>query len=91
MDDDSFDAEIRTRMSAGLELVGEDVGTPIIAFRCPDGTKRGIFGPVITKVPDTEQSLRVWDAMETFTTMDGFWELKRTRTERPEFGDRPDV
>jgi len=90
-DDEQWDAEILTRMNAGLELVGDDVGTPIIAFRCPDGTKRGIFGPVITKVPDTEQSLRVWDAMETFTTMDGFWELKRTRTERPEFGTRPDV
>ncbi len=90
-DDEQWDAEIRTRMNAGLELVGNDVGTPIIAFRCPDGTKRGIFGPVITKVPDTEQSLRVWDAMETFTTMDGFWELKRTRTERPEFGTRPDI
>ena len=24
-----------------------------------------------------------------FVTTDGFWELKRTRTERPEFGDRP--
>jgi hypothetical protein len=56
---------------------------------CPDGTKRGIFGPVITRVPDAEQSLKVWDAMETFTTMDGFWEIKRTRTERAEFGERP--
>jgi hypothetical protein len=38
-----------------------------------------------------EQSLEVWDAMETLAAMDGFWELKRTRTERPEFGERPDV
>ena len=90
-DDEHWDTEIRTRMNVGLELVGDDVGTPIIAFRCPDGTKRGIFGPVITKVPSTEQSLKVWDAMETFTTMDGFWELKRTRTEGPEFGTRPNV
>jgi hypothetical protein len=35
--------------------------------------------------------LRFWDAMKVFVTTDGFWELKRTRTERPEFGDRPDV
>ena len=90
-DDERWDAEIRTRMDAGLELVGNDVGTPIIAFRCDDGTKRGIFGPVITKVPDTEQSLKFWDAMHVFTTTDGFWELKRTRTQPPEFGDRPDV
>ena len=90
-DDERWDAEIRTRMDDGLALVGDDVGTPIIAFRCDDGTKRGIFGPVITEVPDTEQSLKFWDAMVVFTTTDGFWELKRTRTERPDFGDRPDV
>ncbi len=89
--DESFDAEIRTRMDAGLALVGQDVGTPIIAFPDPaaEGGRSGIFGPVITRVPDTERSLAVWDAMVTLTTTPGFWELKRTRTERPEFGDRP--
>jgi hypothetical protein len=90
-DDESWDGEIRRRMDEGLALVGSDVGTPIIAFVCPDGTKRGIFGPVITKVPDTDQSLAFWDAMGVFVTTDGFWELKRTRTERPEFGERPEV
>ena len=68
-----------------------DVGTPIIAFTGDDGVKRGIFGPVITRVPDAGQSLKVWDAMEAFTTMDGFWELKRTRTEGPAVGERPPV
>jgi hypothetical protein len=29
--------------------------------------------------------------MEAFTTMDGFWELKRTRTESPDPGERPAV
>ena len=82
---------VRTGMDAGLELVGNDVGTPIIAFTASDGVKRGIFGPVITRVPTGEQALRVWDAMEAFTTMDGFWELKRTRSEGPNVGDRPDV
>lgn len=90
-DDEGWDAEIRTRMDTGLALVGNDVGTPIIAFTGDDGVKRGIFGPVLTRVPDREQSLRVWDAMQTFTTMDGFWELKRTRTEGPEPGERPDI
>ena len=90
-DDERWDAEIRTRMDQGLALVGDNVGTPIIAFRCEDGTKRGIFGPVMTQVPDTDRSLAFWDAMVVFATTDGFWELKRTRTERPEFGARPDV
>ena len=87
-DDDSWDPEIRERMDAGLALVGTDVGTPIIAFTTADG-KIGIFGPVITRVPEGAEALDLWDAMVTMTTMDGFWELKRTRTERPDFGTRP--
>jgi hypothetical protein len=90
-DDEQWDAEIRTRMDAGLALVGSDVGTPIIAFECSDGEKRGIFGPVITRVPSGDKALTVWDAMESLATMDGFWELKRTRTEPPEFGERPNI
>ena len=90
-DDESWDVELRRRMDAGLELVGNDVGTPIIAFTCTDGTKRGIFGPVLTRVPPTETSLEVWDAMVALTRLDGFWELKRTRTERPDLGPRPEV
>jgi len=90
-DDEKWDVEIETRMAQGLALVGDDVGTPIIAFTADDDVKRGIFGPVITRVPTGEQALKVWDSMHHFTTMDGFWELKRTRTERPEFGDRPDI
>ena len=90
-DDTRWDAEIRTRMDEGLALVGNDVGTPIIAFGCDDGTKRGIFGPVITEVPDSDTAVRFWDAMKVFVTTDGFWELKRTRTTGPEFGARPDV
>jgi len=85
-DDASFDAEIRSRMDDGLALVGQDVGTPIIAFDSPEGRK-GIFGPVISKMPTDSPAL--WDAMVTMATMDGFWELKRTRTEDPHFPARP--
>ena len=87
-DDESFDAIIREKMDAGLELVGDDVGTPIIAFDTPEG-KVGIFGPVISRAPQGEEGLALWDSMVTMATMDGFWELKRTRTESPDFGERP--
>jgi hypothetical protein len=88
-DDADWDKEIRTRMDAGLDLCGDDVGTPIIAFDDRNGVRQGYFGPVITRVPSTEDSLAMWDALQTMMNIDGFWELKRTRTERPEFGDRP--
>ena len=87
--DDTYDDEVRRRHDAGLALVGNDVGTPIIALDDPGGRRQGIFGPVITRVPGREESLVLWDAMVSMMSIDGFWELKRTRTERPEFGERP--
>jgi hypothetical protein len=89
--DESWDTVIRTGMEDGLSLVGNDVGTPIIAFTAEDGVRRGVFGPVITKVPPPEQSLAIWDAMRTLTEMDEFWELKRTRTTAPIIPARLDL
>ena len=88
-EDESWDAVIREKMDAGLELVGQDVGTPIIGFEKDTGEKIGIFGPVISRAPQGEQGLALWDAMVTMSTMDDFWELKRTRTVGPDFGERP--
>jgi len=88
-DDEKWDVEIRSRMDAGLALTGDDVGTPIIAFEDRIGVKQGYFGPVITKVPPHEESLAMWDALIAMMSIDGFWELKRTRTESPQFPTRP--
>jgi hypothetical protein len=88
-DDDSWDAVIKEKMAVGLELAGTDIGTPIIALDNDDGDRVALFGPVITRVPSREQSLRLWDCFVDLAKIPGFWELKRTRTERPEFGDRP--
>lgn len=90
-DDAGWDAEIERRMAVGLELAGTDIGTPIMAFDDAAGEKVAIFGPVITRVPSREESVEVWDAVVTLTTTPGFWELKRTRTERPEFGSPPEL
>lgn len=90
-DDDTWDGEIRRRMDIGLALCGDDVGTPIIAMDDKHGNRAGYFGPVITRVPDTETSLELWDALRTMISVPGFWELKRTRTEDPEFGDPPTI
>jgi hypothetical protein len=88
-DDESYDVEIETRMAVGIELAGDDIGTPIIALDDDNGDRVALFGPVITRVPTTEQSLQLWDAFMGAAKTPGFWELKRTRTERPEFGERP--
>lgn len=87
-DDESWDDVIRSRMQVGLDLVGTDVGTPILAFDSPSGP-RGVFGPVLSRMPADEAGVELWDAMITFATHDGFWELKRTRTEEPTLPARP--
>ena len=87
-EDESWDIEIRERMQFGLDLVGTDVGTPIIGFDTPNGPK-GVFGPILSRMPDRTSGLELWDAMVTMATHDGFWELKRTRTEDPQFPARP--
>jgi hypothetical protein len=88
-DDASWDDAIRVRMDQGLALVGADVGTPIIAVRTDDGREVALFGPVISRVPATKDALALWDSMTFLAGLDDFWELKRTRTVRPDPGARP--
>lgn len=84
-DDPTWDAPVRAAMDAGLALVGDDVGTPIIAVAHPErpDVEVGLFGPVITDLPDLAASLRLWDGFLAMVATDGFFELKRTRTAAP--------
>ncbi len=81
LDDTSWDAVIEAETDAALAMTGKDVGTPIIAFRPPDGP--AFFGPVISRVPNDEDSLRLWDAVLELTNFPGFSELKRSMREVP--------
>jgi hypothetical protein len=84
-DDERQDVAIRAAMDDGLGLVGDAVGTPIVAVERPDGGGRiGLFGPVITELPDVAASLRLWDGFLAMVATDGFFELKRTRSMAPE-------
>ena len=82
-DDESWDEHVRTSTWEAEDIAGDDVGTPIVAFDV-DGQWRGYFGPVIPAVPDTEQSLRLWDGLEAMVGVDDFYELKRTRAVGPD-------
>jgi 2-hydroxychromene-2-carboxylate isomerase len=77
---DDFDSRLRASHEAGISLVGQDVGTPVVAF---NGT--AFFGPVLTRIPRGEEAGRLWDATVTLASFPHFFELKRSRTERPEF------
>lgn len=64
----------------GMDHVGLDVGTPIISV---EGT--AFFGPVVTPIPHGETAGRLWDGVRLVSSTPGFFELKRSRTERPTF------
>jgi len=79
-DSDEYDAQLRASHADGIDRVGQDVGTPIIAV---NGT--AFFGPVISPTPRGEQALTLWDGIVAAASYDGFFELKRTRTRAPQF------
>jgi hypothetical protein len=42
------------------------------------------FGPVISRIPDDADALRLWDAVLTLGAWPGFAEIKRTMREMPQ-------
>lgn len=90
-DDEAWDSVIREKMDDGLSLVGQDVGTPIIAIERSDGTRAGYFGPVINKLPEPAKGVAMWDGLVAMMEVDSFFELKRTRTGGLDFGTRPEL
>jgi len=80
MDDSSYDDAIRESHRRGMDQVGNEVGTPTIAFN-----GHAFFGPVISKAPKGEDAGTMWDAFVTLSAFDHFYELKRSRTEDLDF------
>lgn len=79
------DEALRASHARGISLVGEDVGTPVVAFPGPDGSPVAFFGPVLSPAPKGEAAGRLWDGCVLVAGTPGFFELKRTRTVGPIF------
>ncbi|MFE1767858.1 DsbA family protein [Streptomyces angustmyceticus] len=84
-DKDTYDAELRASHKAGIDLVGQEVGTPVIAVPGHDGEQIAFFGPVVTPAPKGEEAAKLWDGTLMVASIPGFYEIKRTRTQGPVF------
>ncbi|HEY9472462.1 MAG TPA: hypothetical protein VIS06_01290, partial [Mycobacteriales bacterium] len=82
-DTDAHDDALRASQHAGLDPVGEDLGTPAIHVTGADGTVVAFFGPVVSPIPQGEAAGRLWDGVLLVAGTEGFFELKRARTRRP--------
>lgn len=77
---DALDGILRASHQRAIDLVGDEVGTPVIAV---DGV--AFFGPVVSPAPRGEAAGRLWDGCVLVAGTDGFFELKRSRTREPIF------
>ena len=80
LDSDELDDSLRASHREGISQVGEDVGTPVVSV---NGV--GFFGPVVTPAPKGEDAGRLWDGCVLVAGTPGFFEMKRTRTQGPDF------
>jgi hypothetical protein len=73
--EESWDGPILEDHAAAMALVGDQVGSPVIALE--DGA--AFFGPVLRRAPVGEAAGRVWDGCVLLASEPDFFELKRSR------------
>jgi hypothetical protein len=78
-DNTMIDNTLRKNIAGAIELAGKDIGVPTIIFTNSNGKKQGYFGPVLEKLPEIDDSLKIWDALTTLALQSSFYELKRQR------------
>ena len=75
MDNEDLDKMIENSTNQAVKLCGNDVGVPIIVLN--DGKKeKAIFGPIISDVPNLEESLEMWEHFKYICFNENIHELK---------------
>lgn len=81
-DNEKFDSVLENNIKQATDIVGDDVGVPLIIFENENGEKQGFFGPVLQGLPEKQEGLDLFDGLVKFATNSKFFELKRTRRGR---------
>ncbi|MFP7364232.1 DsbA family protein [Corynebacterium callunae] len=79
-DSTEWDDALRAFHQSAMDEVGNDVGTPVVKFG-----DTAFFGPVMTRIPRGEEAGEIFDASVKLAGYPHFFEIKRSRTESPEF------
>jgi 2-hydroxychromene-2-carboxylate isomerase len=74
-EDERRDATVRDSHEQAQRRVGQEAGSPVVAF--DDGP--GYFGPIVTDPPTGADSDRLWEAVRLLSQVPQFAELKRAR------------
>ena len=82
---DEVDGLLRESHGEGIGLVGEEVGTPVVAI---DGV--GFFGPVITPAPRGEEAGRLFDGLALMTSVPGLLRAQAHRAPPVRPSEPPD-
>lgn len=77
---DDIDIALRASHQRAIDLVGDDVGTPVVSV---EGI--AFFGPVVTPAPKGEAAGNLWDGALLVAATPGFYEIKRSRQAEPDF------
>ncbi len=77
---EEYDAQLRASHQGAIDKVGDEVGTPVVSFN-----DTAFFGPVLTRIPRGEEAGRIFDGAVLMAEFPQFFELKRSRTESPQF------
>ena len=79
-DTEQWDDALKKFHQSAMDEVGDDVGTPVIKLG-----DTAFFGPVLTRIPRGEEAGEIFDASVKLASYPHFYEIKRSRNERPDF------